>query len=78
MADQDRAVERAVTAFCTTYRCAAADVVVADVRREQIPNPPLGPGQMSVHPVRYRYFVTLRSGAASERLLVEGKDVYRV
>jgi hypothetical protein len=75
--DQDKAADAARRAFATEHGLDPATVEVVQVDRERIPNSPVPPGQMSIDPVRYRYFVELRSGDVSERLRVEAGHVYR-
>lgn len=77
MTEQDRAVDAARRAFSVAHGVDPATVEVVEVERQQIPNPPNKPGEVSINPVRYRYFVQLRSDMVSERLRVEGKHVYR-
>ena len=77
MTDQDRAVDLARHAFATAQGVDISSIQVGAVDRERIPNPPLGPGQVSVGLVRYRFFVQLRSGNQSQRLRVEAGHVYQ-
>jgi len=77
MPDDAKAVALARQAFVAAHGGDADAVQVVSLQHELIPNPPLGPGQMSVDPVRYRYFVELRSAMADERYRVEGNNVYR-
>jgi len=77
MADDARAVERAREAFQAAHGGDPATVRLISVAHERIPNPPLQPGQVSIDPVLYRYFIELRSPVAAERYCVEGNHVTR-
>ena len=77
MPDDAKAAALARQAFVAAHGGDADAVGIVSVRHELIPNPPLGPGQISIDPVRYRYFVELRSAGADERYRVEGNHVYR-
>ena len=77
MPSEDRAIELARGAFVAVHGGSAAEVMVVSISKQQIPNPPPGPGHVDVGLVRYRYFIQLRSPKAEERYRVEGGNVYR-
>lgn len=77
MSSEQRAVDLAISAFVTQYGGTSADVTVDSVFKQQIPNPPTAPGQVSINPVRYRFFVQLRGNSVEARYRVEGGHVYR-
>lgn len=76
MPDDSKAVDLAKRAFAAVERVDIGSIVVESVQHQQIPNPPLPPGQMSVNPVRYRFFVQLRAGERARRFRVEAGRVY--
>ncbi len=77
MASEDQAVELAKQAFSAAYGGAASAIETVSVSKQLIPNPPHEPGQVSIDPVRYRFFIHLRSSQAEERYRVESGHVYR-
>lgn len=77
MSSEDRAVDLAIRAFVSEHGGSASEVSALSVSKQQIPNPPTGPGQVSINPVRYRFFIHLRSNSAEGRYRVEGGHVYR-
>jgi len=77
MSSEKRAVDLAINAFVNQYGGDASAVSVISVSKQQIPNPPTAPGQVSINPVRYRFFVQLRGNSAEARYRVEGGHVYR-
>lgn len=77
MSSEERAVELAIRVFVSEHGGSASEVSILSVSKQQIPNPPTGPGQVSINPVRYRFFIHLRSNLAEERYRVEGRNVYR-
>jgi hypothetical protein len=77
MPDTNRAADMARQFFAAEHGVNASAVEVLGVAYERIPNPPHTPGEMSIDPVLYRYFVDLRSGTAAERLRVEAGRIYR-
>jgi hypothetical protein len=77
VSSEKRAVDLAINVFMSQHGGDASAVSVVSVSKERIPNPPLEPGQVSIDPVRYRFFVHLRGNSAEARYRVEGGNVYR-
>lgn len=74
---EQKHVELAVADFARRAGVAASDVTVIGVSKERIPNPPLGPGQVSTNPVVYRYFIELEAGGESASYVGERGRIRR-
>jgi hypothetical protein len=70
-------VELAVADLARSAGVATSDVSVTGVTKQRIPNEPHQPGQVSIDPVLYRYFIELEAAGETARYVGEHGKIRR-